>query len=494
MKRFLHALRLSHTLRCLLFVALCFGLSSAVYLSWLDRLVSTAGADASDWGSMVAGYLFQAAGLGITVLWLRRQPAGNHLRAFLAVLALLITVSVPTLVAGSAAGVMAFGWLMNGLCGAMAGFYLYAVGHQAPENRKSIVFGGGYALATLAVGLLALIGKGRFLHGPYALILYVALSAGLGVFAYRSGLLRISPPEEADPAPAGDIPGGRTTLPTRAVPEPRAVPEARTVLLAGAVVVLISLVKNLGYGFPSADIEAGLIPELSRLPYAAGLIAAGLVQDRNRRNGMLCTLSALILPFLMLGLIGEPVSSTIFWGLDYIFFAFFSVYRAVLFLDLAKQTSRWELAPLGLLAGRIGDAAGTGVHLLLAGQKILLIGVAAARFIPAVFLLFQVHRRVYEPEVEQAKREQEIFDEFCKNHDFSAREKEIFLLLLENNTNPVIAEKLFISGNTVKYHVRNILQKVGCKNRTELQQQYQEILHPNTAPSRSEKPSLHIVS
>ena len=466
----------NHTLRCLLFVALCFGLSSAVYLSWLDRLVSTAGADASDWGSMVAGYLFQAAGLGITVLWLRRQPAGNHLRAFLAVLALLITVSVPTLVAGSAAGVMTFGWLMNGLCGAMAGFYLYAVGRRAPENRKSIVFGGGYALATLAVGLLALIGRGSFLHGPYVLILYVALSAGLGFFACRSGLLRISSPEEADPVPAG------------------AVPKARTVLLAGAVVVLISLIKNLGYGFPSADIEAGLIPELSRLPYAAGLIAAGLVQDRNRRNGMLCTLSALILPFLMLGLIGEPVSSTIFWGLDYIFFAFFSVYRAVLFLDLAKQTGRWELAPLGLLAGRIGDAAGTGVHLLLAGQKILLIGVAAALFIPAVFLLFQMHRRIYEPEVEQAKREQEIFDEFCKNHDFSAREKEIFLLLLENNTNPAIAEKLFISGNTVKYHVRNILQKVGCKNRTELQQQYQEILHPNTAPSRSEKPSLHIVS
>ena len=49
----------------LLWVALCFGLTSAVYLSWLDRLVAMVGAAAADWVSMVAGYLFQAAGMGL---------------------------------------------------------------------------------------------------------------------------------------------------------------------------------------------------------------------------------------------------------------------------------------------------------------------------------------------------------------------------------------------------------------------------------------------
>ena len=41
-------------------------------------------------------------------------------------------------------------------------------------------------------------------------------------------------------------------------------------------------------------------------------------------------------------------------------------------------------------------------------------------------------------------------------------------LLLEEKTNKEIADALFISENTVKFHVRNILQKTGCKSRNDL--------------------------
>jgi two-component system NarL family response regulator len=33
--------------------------------------------------------------------------------------------------------------------------------------------------------------------------------------------------------------------------------------------------------------------------------------------------------------------------------------------------------------------------------------------------------------------------------------------------NKAIAQRLSISGNTVKYHMKNILQKLGAQNRTE---------------------------
>ena len=463
--------------QCMLFVALCFGLTSAVYLTWLDRAVTLAGARTADWGSMVAGYLLQAAGMGAVFLWLRKRTAADHTRAFLAAVVLFTAVSVPALSTGSAAGVLIFGGIMNVLCGVIAGFYLYAVARQSPEDRKSHVFGGGYALATAAVGLLALIGNGSLIHGPYALALYVPLAAGLCLFSRRSGLLHFT---ETEAAPGENV----SSAP--------AAPKMKTIFLAGGAVLLISVIKNLGFGFPSSDIEAGLIPELSRLPYAAGLIAAGIIMDRDRHHGMLCTLSALILPFLMLGLMGEPVSSTIFWGLDYIFFAFFSVYRAVLFFDLARRTGRRELALPGLLLGRAGDALGTAVNLLLSGQKIVLIGVSAVLFLPAVFLLFRVHREVYEPETGEEKREEEIFQKFCEAHDFSNREREIFRLLIGNKTNGMIAEQLFITENTVKYHVRNVLQKSGCKNRTELQQMYADALHPAEVPKTTSRPTLRL--
>jgi len=51
--------------------------------------------------------------------------------------------------------------------------------------------------------------------------------------------------------------------------------------------------------------------------------------------------------------------------------------------------------------------------------------------------------------------------------DLSQREIEVLKLLGEGLANRAIAQKLFVSENTIKYHVRNILQKLGAQNRTE---------------------------
>ena len=52
------------------------------------------------------------------------------------------------------------------------------------------------------------------------------------------------------------------------------------------------------------------------------------------------------------------------------------------------------------------------------------------------------------------------------------REREVLRCLLEEKPNPQIASELFISENTVKFHVRNLLKKTGCKNRVELRSKY----------------------
>lgn len=49
----------------------------------------------------------------------------------------------------------------------------------------------------------------------------------------------------------------------------------------------------------------------------------------------------------------------------------------------------------------------------------------------------------------------------------SAREREVYELLIEGRTNKEIATALFISEVTVKVHVRHILQKLGVRTRTE---------------------------
>ncbi len=470
-------------IRAALWVALCFGLTSAAYLFWIRRMVFMTGAAATDWLSLVAGYLCQAAGLGFVSRRLHKDEGESCRAVFNYSLLLFCAFLIPSLLGTHPAACAVFGLLMNVTCGVIAGVYLYVIGgingqemdESGRKSHKSLVFGGGYALATVIVGILALPGIDRLTSGSRAALFFLILGLALYFMTRRLGL--IHPAKEG---PASSVPDPSS---------PRHVMQlsTKTLALACGTVVLASLVKNLGYGFPSSDIAAGLDPMLSRIPYALGLAVAGLINDRNRKSGLICTVAALSSPFLMLSIVSEPVPGVILWGLGYVLFSFFTVFRVVLFLDIARKTHRPELALLGLLMGRVGDAAGSILYLSLSGRHITLIVVTVLLFIPTVWLLFSLYQQLYQPEAVQRRSEEEVFESFCLHHDLSSRERELLRLIIEDHTNGEIAARLYISENTVKYHVRNVLQKTGCRNRVELQRKYKLALYPQLEESRELK-------
>jgi NarL family two-component system response regulator LiaR len=53
------------------------------------------------------------------------------------------------------------------------------------------------------------------------------------------------------------------------------------------------------------------------------------------------------------------------------------------------------------------------------------------------------------------------------HEELTSREKEVLKMMIEGLTNPQIAERLFISKSTVKFHVSSILSKTGALSRTE---------------------------
>jgi LuxR family maltose regulon positive regulatory protein len=48
------------------------------------------------------------------------------------------------------------------------------------------------------------------------------------------------------------------------------------------------------------------------------------------------------------------------------------------------------------------------------------------------------------------------------------RELDILRLVVSGASNTEIADSLFVSGNTVKFHMKNLYSKLGAKNRVNL--------------------------
>ena len=67
----------------------------------------------------------------------------------------------------------------------------------------------------------------------------------------------------------------------------------------------------------------------------------------------------------------------------------------------------------------------------------------------------------------QAEKQLDL-SQICSECNISKREKEIIELVIQGKTNEEIADELFISIKTVKYHLYNVFQKMGVKNRLQL--------------------------
>jgi two-component system, NarL family, response regulator LiaR len=55
----------------------------------------------------------------------------------------------------------------------------------------------------------------------------------------------------------------------------------------------------------------------------------------------------------------------------------------------------------------------------------------------------------------------------AQDEGLTSRELEVLRLMVHGDSNPLIAEQLFVSRSTVKFHVSNILMKLGTATRTE---------------------------
>ena len=435
-------------LKCSLIIALCFLWTSTGYLSWMYHLLDFAESYSVDCLTEVIGYLFQTIGLFIFSIVIKRyRNLFLKKSSFIACIVADFAFIILSALTNRLLYILVFGYLMNLFHGIIAGFYLTLLATRIEHKYLSIVFGGAYAGSSISSWLLSLPNHSTFLHSGYALIIY-------GIFiCITIGFVIVE--KEFIPLERITYSGKKTST--------------GTIALAGLTVVLVSLTRGIGFYFPMADIFGGISLEFSRAFYAIGLILAGIVGDRSRKYGAISCLTALVFPFAMIALSNEVGISIVLWIIGYCLFGFLAVFRVVLFSDIARtKENLLYVAGFGLMFGRIGDAAGNITGIILNDKLIPLVIVSCICFVATFIIFFLLFNRLYMPVPHPLPSQEERLNAFVQKYELSLRETEVLNLIRKGASNGEISAKLFISENTVKFHVRNILKKTGCSNRTEL--------------------------
>lgn len=390
-------------------------------------------------------YICQTGGIGTAGLFFAKRAilaGGQMLPLCASVVALICTAT--SLFTPSLAVIIATGALLNIMIGVLSGCYLTRLSTDIPQQRRGLVFGGAYAFGSIGTWLLSLPMGGRFLwHGGsfFAITTLAALSLLL---------LRRLPPLPS-------IEGGgylRISLNTKGI------------WLAVAVLFLLSMENTLGFAFPLRSAGDSVYIEFTRIFYGAGLIIAGLVSDKNRRWGAICCLAALAFPFAALALGSNVTGETVMWILAYLFLGFWSVYRILVFSDISGKSGRPAFAVLGLLAGRLGEAVGTLGASLFTGTPLVVL--SSTVFALVIVLFFLLYQKLYNPVTSPEEAEKRRQMEYVSRFSLSAREQEIFSLIIQGMSNMEIANALYITESTVKFHVGNIFKKTGLGSRLDL--------------------------
>lgn len=424
-------------------------------MSHLYNLLDLYAAGSVDVITEVFYYLMQALGIGLFTLYMKKCPTRTRGKNTIVLLIAADAVMISAALLCHAPGPAVFcGATMNLLHGSVAGWYLTLLCVQVPQQRKAAVFSSGYAAGSIGSYLLSLPMNGEMLASVYILPVYIFLML-LTVL-----LIRFIP----------DMDKGSDHIMT-AGKDRYSKPDYGSVKILFVLIVLLSCCNTLGFYFPMDDVEGSVNWAFTRAFYAVGLVIAGFVTDRDRRYGAVCVIAAMISPFvtIILQSMVSGAAIAVLWTTAYFFFGFFAVFRVISFSDMAERSvDLLPFAAFGLLSGRIGDALGAGIGNMLSGNGIAVLMVTSILAVITICIFFFFYQKQYMHIHCAEDNTAAFFDSYERDHSLTRREGEVLQLVISGKSNPEIAEALFISVNTVKFHMRNILDKTGCSDRNEL--------------------------
>ena len=449
-----------------LYIGLSFLFSGTAFLTWYHRLGGILKGANTGLFFAFAAYASQCLGMAAYGIILRRFPEIGKRRVFSGGILILEIMFTALLFIAKGPGTMVpAGMLLNFSIGLNAGSYLTVLSVNVSKEIRGTIFGLGSGFGSVGSWIISSMGTNNFLLNERVLIIYSVINTLNLIVVILLGNLKEYEGSTSKNASKKEE-GGRKKY--------------RSVVFAAAVILLFGVINELSSFYPLANVpDQSNVLEFSRAFYAISLVIAGVVNDLNRKFGRMICIVLLVVPFIMLALRDYYNNAFVILLVNYLVTGFYSVFRAVCFTDYATDNKElYFLAMGGLFFGRLGEGAGFGIAPFVRDNMLLLIIVNAALYgliiLSSMLWVYSdnagTKSDVSNDRAEDASEEDEELrlKAFAEKYCFSPREVEVLEQILEGSSNGEISEKLFISGNTVKFHMKNILKKTECSNRTEL--------------------------
>lgn len=347
------------------------------------------------------------------------------------------------------------------LFGCTQGVYVFLLTMFCPKSKRCLSLGIGASLSVIINFLFSLIKNGDFVNSVYSLTVYLILallSCVLLAFTFKSSYV----PEEKDSESEDDTPSAPKPWNTKAF------------LLTCIFIMLSWIIQSLGFFFPyNESLVLGLSNELLRIPNILGLLVAGYLLDRGKKTGAIFSLILLATPMLYIVLQAQAGATLLVYLLSYLFTGFLSIYRFGIVTDMSdsvdsKGNVMTYLCAFGLIFGRFGEGLGGLMGIQLQNNTLMLVTVASFILVIAVAVFIFHYLVLYIPVPQVVKTHEDHMTAFKIKYELSNREIDVLELIIDGNSNAEIADKLYISENTVRFHVSNLLKKTECKSRKEI--------------------------
>ena len=236
-------------------------------------------------------------------------------------------------------------------------------------------------------------------------------------------------------------------------------------IVLSIIVLLMSLLSAITTDVVSIHIfnVTGLFAN-TRIYYCLGLILAGYLIDKKKEIFDICTIISFVFSLLAIVLLNQNISTNIVIAFTYFFVGFFVVFRTLIFINLIdKKKSSIYIAAIGLLYSRIME----GIFVLF--EKELIKNYTILIIIETILLCIVLYVYIlYYLKVNQTTSNDRL-KEIVNKYNLTSQEEKVLGLLVQDLTKKEIADKLFLSVNTIKIHVTNIYKKTSM-NRKELKE------------------------